>query len=747
MHPMFFSKSPGVRSGWRSLLEKTKQGRRRAMVRPRLEALEPRLTPSTYVWTALGDGTTWNDPNNWAYFSPSGTLQQPAVPTPYSNVVFPPFVTLPPTRSTTIDVNSAYLYMPLDSLTIEDSYTFTGNPIAIEQFLAVQKPFSATPNVTTATIMLAGLNLAPGVVVNTQSGSTLQLGSTTVPTGLQLYLEGPLTKSGGGQLAIDTQSVFYSNVATVFPIPITIGGGSIALGTNVNLSGVSLQINATAALVIADNVTAQVQSLFGAGLVDLEGTTAATDQTSLTVAVPVATTDQFGGFIDGIGQFIMGGNGTLTTGTIDFDGAGSIDVAYGTLDVDGSISAGALQVGPTATLGGLGLWNFSGAAVFQPGATFDVTLNGTTPGTQYTQLVDTNTAAGVSLGYSTLAASTGYEFEQGDRLTIISAPLVQGVFQNVVAGRVVLSSGVLFGVSTTGTGVTLAPLQSATTTRLQSSANPSNPGLPVTFTASVSTRTSAVTTGTVAFMQGTSVLATVAPNGNGMASFTTRSLPLGTTAITAVFSGAGGFLGSTSPTLNVVVVPSRTVTSLAGSPDPSILGQPVTLTAAVSGTAGAPVTTGTVTFQRGSQFLGKVAVTSAGTASLSVSSLPVGKIGIQAIYSGSVNDLGSVSSVYKQTVNALPTATTLSIATETLARGRTEYFLVATVVPQTGISLTPTGTVAFRRNGRSIGTARLSGGTAKLVLGRSPPSSTLTFVASFQGGTEFGPSSSPALRY
>jgi hypothetical protein len=438
-------------------------------------------------------------------------------------------------------------------------------------------------------------------------------------------------------------------VATLLPIPVTIRGGSITLGASVSLAGLSFQLNSTSALLIADNVAAKIQTLTGTGLVDLEGTTAATDQTSLTVAVPVATTDQFDGFIDGIGQFIMGGNGTLSTATIDFSGAGSIDVASGTLDVNGSISAGTLHVGPFSTLGGLGLWSFSGAVDFQAGSTFNVTLDGTSPGTQYTQLVDTDMASGVNLGYSTLAAAIGYEFEQGDQLTIISAPLVQNAFQNVVGGRAILGAGVLFGVSVAGTGVTLAPLQTASTTQLKSSANPSDAGLPVTLTASVNTRTAPVTTGTVSFMRGTTVLMTVPLDGNGTASFTTSSLPLGSSAITAVYSGAGGILGSTSPTINMAVVPASTVTRLASSPNPSYRGQPVILTATVSA-GGAPVTAGTVSFRRGSLLLGTVRLTRMGTASLSVTSFPVGRIGIQAIYNGTDNDLASVSPVFKQTV-------------------------------------------------------------------------------------------------
>jgi len=743
MHPTFFSL---VRGTGRTLTAAATKRRRGNRARPGLEFLEDRLTPSTFVWTALGDGMTWNDAANWKQLGTFPPFQQPTTPTPYSDVVFPPIASLPKGSATTINFNFTYLYMPLNSLSINDAYTFTGNPLTIDQSLSLANPISAPPNATTATIALAGLKLAPGVAINTQTNTTLQLGITTAPTSLQLTFQGALTKSGGGRLVIDTQSVFYSNVATLQPIAVTLGGGSITLGTNVNLAGLNFQINSAGALVVADNVAATVQAITGTGLVDLEGTTAATDQTALTVAVPIGVTDQFRGFIDGIGQLVMGGNGTLSAGTIDFGGSGSIDVAYGTLEVDGSISAGALEIGPFSTLGGLGRWNFSGPVVFQPGSTFDVTLNGTSPGTQYTQLVDSDAAAGVNLGYATLAGSIGYQFEQTDQLAIVSAPLIQGAFQNVVAGRAILGSGVGFSVTSAGTSVTLAPLQSATTTGLQSSAIRSNPGLPVTFTASVATRTAPVSTGTVSFIEGTNVLATVALGGNGAASFTTTSLPLGSSAVTAVYNGAAGFLGSTSPTLNVSVVPSSTVTSIASSADPSLLGQPVTLAATVATAAGAPVTAGTVSFRRGSQLLGTVSLTIAGTANLAVSSFPVGKIAIQAVFNGSVNDLGSVSAVFKQTVNPLPTETSLTMSTETLPHRRIQYILVASVVPQMGTTLTPMGTVIFRKNGRALGRAKLSGGVAKLVVSQNVISGQSSLVATFQGSSQFGSSSSPPLR-
>ncbi len=344
-----------------------------------LEALEVRLNLSTYYWTALGDGTTWNDPMNWGHSVPTMSMFQPGVPTAFSDVVFPSIASLPKGATSTINFNFSYLYQPLNSLTVDDSYTFEGTPITIENALNVNTPFTPK-SLTTVTMQLAGVKLASGAVVNVSSGATLDLGTTSAPTGLQLTLLGSMTKSGGGALVVNTQSVFYPTTAlNNNPVPVTISGGSITLGQNVNLSAINVQINSSASLNIADDVSAQVRSITGTGLIDLEGTTATGDTTSFSVGVPNSTTDQFGGFIQGTGQFITSGNGTLSTGTIDFNGTGSIEANYGTLIVNGSISAADLDVGQYATLGGLGTWSFSGPVVFQPGATFQVTLNGTTP--------------------------------------------------------------------------------------------------------------------------------------------------------------------------------------------------------------------------------------------------------------------------------------------------------------------------------------------------------------------------------
>jgi hypothetical protein len=719
----------------------TARSRRRAG-RLHLEALEDRLNLSTYYWTALGDGATWNDPMNWGHNAPTISMLQPGVPPAYSDVVFPPIASLPKGSTSTINFNFSYLYQPLNSLTVDDSYTFEGTAITIENALNVKTPF--TPNsATTVMMQLSGMQLASGAAVNVSSGATLDLGTTSAPTGFQLTLQGPTTKTGGGALVVNTQSVFYPTTAlNNNPVPVTIGAGSITFGENVSLSAINVQINPSASLNIADDVSAQVRSITGTGLIDLEGTTATGDTTSLSVGVPNSSTDQFGGLIEGTGQFIASGNGDLTIGTITMNGTGSIGANYGTFTVDGSISAGSLTVGQYGTFGGLGTWSFSGPVVFQPGATFQVTLNGTTPSSQYTQLVDTNSTSGINLGTSTLAAVIGYEYEQGDQFTILSAPLITGSFQNVNGGRTVLGASVPFGVTATGTSVTIAPLQSITSTAISTSASPTNPGVPVTFTATVTTRTTTVGTGTVTFMQGTTALGTVAVGPGGTASLTTTSLPLGTTTITAVYNGGGTNLGSTSSGITQSVVPFTSTTSLTSNLNPSVFGQAVTFTAGVVA-GGAPVTSGSITFRRGSQFLGVVALGASGTASLTISSLPAGKASIQAIFSGTTDDLSSVSAVLTQTVTAVPTATTLTLATQTLANGKTRYVLVATVGPAIESSVAATGKVVFRKNGRMIGSAKLKGGVATLVIGRSAPRG--KYVAAFARNSQFKASTSAPL--
>ena len=196
-------------------------------------------------------------------------------------------------------------------------------------------------------------------------------------------------------------------------------------------------------------------------------------------------------------------------------------------------------------------------------------------------------------------------------------------------------------------------IAATTTTTLMSSVNPSLLGQPITFTATVTPTSGAVPTGTVTFQHLGTVLGPAATlNSSGVASFTTSTLSVGTSHITAVYSGSATDNGSTSAAVAQVIQKDPTTTTLTSNPNPSALGQLITFTATVTPTYGAAVPTGTVTFKHLGTVLGPAAtLDSNGVASLTTSTLSLGTAHITAVYSGSTTDIGSTSTAVAQIVH------------------------------------------------------------------------------------------------
>jgi len=96
--------------------------------------------------------------------------------------------------------------------------------------------------------------------------------------------------------------------------------------------------------------------------------------------------------------------------------------------------------------------------------------------------------------------------------------------------------------------------RASTSTSLSSSANPSTFGQSVTLTAVVSAAVLGFTpTGTVMFLDGSSVLGTVNLDGAGTGVLTLSTLSVGTHTITAVYNSDSNFMASTSPALTQTV--------------------------------------------------------------------------------------------------------------------------------------------------------------------------------------------------
>jgi sugar lactone lactonase YvrE len=267
----------------------------------------------------------------------------------------------------------------------------------------------------------------------------------------------------------------------------------------------------------------------------------------------------------------------------------------------------------------------------------------------------------------------------------------------------------------------------ATTTALTSAPNPSIAGSGVTFTATV---TPAAATGTIQFLDGTTVLGT-GTLASGSATFTTSTLTPGTHSVTAVYSGDASNAASTSAGVSqsVKLSPGLTLTS---SQNPSTVGQTVAFTANLN-----PAATGTVQFLDGTAVLATVTVSS-GAATFSTSALTQGAHSITAAYGGDSNYMSSTSSALTQTVNLTATTTALTSTQNPALVGGAVSF-IATVSPATA-----TGTVQFLDGSTVLGTGTLSNGSASFTTS-SLTQGAHTITAVYSGDTADAASTSAAL--
>ena len=282
----------------------------------------------------------------------------------------------------------------------------------------------------------------------------------------------------------------------------------------------------------------------------------------------------------------------------------------------------------------------------------------------------------------------------------------------------------------------------ATTTTLTPAPSPSTSvyGEPVTLSATVSSSGGAPPNGeNVSFLSGTTSLGT-AQLSNGVATLTTAALPVGTDSIAAVYSGDANLAASVSTSVNEIVGKASSTTTLSLSPNTSIYGQTVNMTATVTGQYGG-MGTGMVEFFFSGQSLGSLEL-SAGAATLPTSSLPLGTDPITAVYiaSTSVDYTGSTSNAVNEVVGKASSITSIGSSPNPSIVGQAVTF-TATVWAQ-GSNLTGTGTVTFLNgSGASIGSAALTDGFGTLTT-TALPQGTESITGNYSGDTNFTPSTS-----
>jgi Bacterial Ig-like domain (group 3) len=274
----------------------------------------------------------------------------------------------------------------------------------------------------------------------------------------------------------------------------------------------------------------------------------------------------------------------------------------------------------------------------------------------------------------------------------------------------------------TGTTVTAAP-------------NPAFAGEPVTIMATVKlTAGSATPTGTVAFTSGTTVLGTAPLSATGTATIG-PVLAAGTYQVVATYSGDMNDAGSASMPLALTVNLAASTTTLTVAPNPATIGTAVTFKSIVAGNGVAP--TGTVTFFSGTTVLGAAALSGAGTATLTTSSLAVGSYPVTANYSGDADNSPSTSAIVNLTVELIPTTTSLVVSSTIGSNPQT--LLIAVVEGTSGP--TPTGTVTFTSAGNTIGSGTLDS-SGVVTFSPSLPAGSYSVIAAYGGDAVHAPSTS-----
>ena len=235
---------------------------------------------------------------------------------------------------------------------------------------------------------------------------------------------------------------------------------------------------------------------------------------------------------------------------------------------------------------------------------------------------------------------------------------------------------------------------------------------PLTYTATVTAvgPGSGTPTGTVQFYADGEPLGDAVALSGGTATSPVAKLTAGSHQITADYQGDANFAGANDDYTQQVVA-AQTTTVVSSSPNPSVVGQPVTLSATV-----APVAPSTGTPEGAVQFFvdgDQVAFANVvdGTASTSLTTLAVGSHAVTAKYlSGEISYLTSTSAAATHQVNKAATRTTLASSSPTSVYGQLVTFTadVSVLAPGAGA---PSGTITFADGPTVLDTVPVDSGT------------------------------------
>ena len=238
-------------------------------------------------------------------------------------------------------------------------------------------------------------------------------------------------------------------------------------------------------------------------------------------------------------------------------------------------------------------------------------------------------------------------------------------------------------------------------------------GEPLTFTADVTAvgPGAGTPTGSVQFaVDGVDLGAPVTLSG-GTATSPTANLDAGPHVVSVDYTGDDNF-GGAQDYLTLDVAAAQTTTALTSSPNPSVVGQPVTFRAEVTAVAPATGTpAGAVQFFVDGSAAGLFVQLDGGVAELTLDTLGVGSHDVTAKYlSGTANFITSTSDPVTQQVNRAATSVDVTSSSAPSVYGQPVTF-TATVSVQAPGAGSPSGTITFMDGAVELGTVPVNSGT------------------------------------
>ena len=543
------------------------------------------------------------------------------------------------------------------------------------------------------------------------------------PTGTVTFSDGTTTLGTGvlsAGVATYTTMAFQLSLGSGQSITAAYGGdGNFTTSTSTALSQTVNQDSTTTSVVSSTNPCVFGQSVTFTATVTANAPGSGTP--TGTVSFSVGSTSL------GTGT-LSGGVATFTTSSPLAAGNDSIKASYSG-DTNFKSSTGTLSQTVNQDSTTTSVVSSANPSVYGQSVTFTVTVAADAPGSGTPTGSVTFADGSTTLGTVTLTSGVA-------SYTTVKLPTGQDVITVKYNG----SSSFLTSIGSLSQTVN----QDGTTANVPSSLSPSVYGQSVTFTATLSANApgAGTPTGTLTFYSGSTVIGTGTLSG-GKTTLKTSSLPTGSDAITVVYEGDGNFMTSTSAALTQTVNQDTTTTKLTSSANPSVDGQSVVFTAMVTASSpGSGTPTGSVTFIDGTTAIGTGTI-GAGTTTFTTSSLAVASHLITAVYSSDSNFTASTSSMLAQKVNQSSTSTLLASSANPSSVGQSVTF-AATVSANSPGSGTPTGSVTFYVNSKSVATVSLTSAVASYTT-TFTSAGTDTIKAVYIGDADFKTSTSANL--